>query len=298
MKIKNTLIAIFIILLHTTVFAQEKTNLELKDLFDMEYISDPQISPDGSQIVFIRNFKDIMTDRDYSNIWISNPDGTRVRQLTLGNQRDYAPRWSNDGKKLAFLSNQDDERVKLFLMHLDTRETVALTNTSTPPGAVSWSPDDQQLAFTQFVSESKKSLLNIPTKPEGAEWNAPPIFIDEMNYRGDGAGYLKPGKTQIFTLGIDGGTPRQRTFSSFNHGSPIWSKDGQSLFFSANLHENHEFEPANSEIYQLNLSSGAIKPLTSRFGPDSGPILSPDGKMIALPEAMTVFRVMRSPTCM
>ena len=281
MKIKNTLIALFIILLHTPVFAQEKTNLELKDLFDMEYISDPQISPDGSQIVFIRNFKDIMTDRDYSNIWISNPDGTRVRQLTRGNQRDYAPRWSNDGKKLAFLSNQDDERVKLFLMHLDTRETVALTNTSTPPGAVSWSPDDKQLAFTQFVSESKKSLLNIPTKPEGAEWNAPPIFIDEMNYRGDGAGYLKPGKTQIFTLGIDGGTPRQRTFSSFNHGSPIWSKDGQSLFFSANLHENHEFEPANSEIYHLNLNSGAIKPLTSRFGPDSGPILSPDGKMIA-----------------
>jgi len=281
MKIKNTLIALFIILLHTPVFAQEKTNLELKDIFDMEYISDPQISPDGSQIVFIRNFKDIMTDRDYSNIWISNPEGTRIRQLTRGNQRDYAPCWSNDGKKLAFLSNQDDERVKLFLMHLDTRETVALTNTSTPPGAVSWSPDDKQLAFTQFVTESKKSLLNIPSKPDGAEWNAPPIFIDEMNYRGDGAGYLKPGKRQIFTLGIDGGTPRQRTFSSFNHGSPIWSKDGQSLFFSANLHENHEFEPRNSEIYQLNLSSGAIKPLTSRFGPDSGPILSPDGKMIA-----------------
>jgi hypothetical protein len=57
MKIKNTLISIFIVLLHTTVFAQEKTNLELKDLFDMEYISDPQISPDGSQVVFIRNFR-------------------------------------------------------------------------------------------------------------------------------------------------------------------------------------------------------------------------------------------------
>jgi len=57
MKIKNTLIAIFIVLLHTTVFALEKTNLELKDLFDMEYISDPQISPDGSQVVFIRNFR-------------------------------------------------------------------------------------------------------------------------------------------------------------------------------------------------------------------------------------------------
>lgn len=188
MQIRNLLIALFLIFLEANVYAQEKTKLELTDLFNMEYVTDPQISPDGSQIVFVRNFKDIMTDRDYSNLWISNVDGTRIRQLTQGNQRDYAPRWSNDGKKLAFLSNQDDEKVKLYLLYPDTRETVALTNSSTPPGAVAWSPDDSQLAFTQFVSETKKSMLTIPAKPEGAEWNAPPIFIDEMNYRGDGAG--------------------------------------------------------------------------------------------------------------
>lgn len=281
MKIKSTLIIFLFILTGTNVFAQEKTLLELKDLFNMEYISDPQISPDGSQVVYARNFKDIMTDRDYSNLWISNIDGTRIRQLTQGNQRDYAPRWSNDGKKLAFLSNQDDEKVKLYLLYLDTKETIALTNTPTPPSAVSWSPEDSQLAFTQFVKEEKKSLLNIPAKPEGAEWNSAPIYIDELNYRGDGAGYLKPGKTQIFTLGLEGGTPRQRTFTSNNHGSPIWAKDGKSLIFSANLHENHDLEPNNSEIYQLDLNSGKVKALTTRFGPDGSPVLSPDGKKIS-----------------
>ncbi|MDP5121416.1 MAG: S9 family peptidase, partial [Spirosomaceae bacterium] len=281
MKFKSTPIVLLFILLQFNAFAQEKTPLELKDLFNMEYVSDPQISPDGSQIVFVRNFKDIMIDRDYSNLWISNADGTRVRQLTQGNQRDYAPRWSNDSKKLAFLSNQDDEKVKLYLLFPDTRETIALTNTAIPPSAVAWSSDDSQLAFTQFVSEEKKSLLKLPAKPEGAEWNAPPIYIDELNYRSDGSGYKKPGKTQIFTLGIDGGTPRQRTFSANNHGSPIWSKDGQSLFFSANLHNNNEFEPANSEVYQLDLKSGNVKALTSRFGPDGSPVLSPDGKKIA-----------------
>jgi Tol biopolymer transport system component len=214
MKYRIPLLLGLLVFYINSIQAQEKTNLELTDLFNMEYVSDPQISPDGTQIIFVRNFKDIMTDRDYSNLWISNPDGSRIRQLTQGNQRDYAPRWSNDGKMLAYLSNQQDDKVKLFLMHLDTRETAALTNTSIPPGAVAWSPDDRQLAFTQFVPEEKKSMLNIPGKPEGAEWNATPIFIDEMNYRGDGSGYLKPGKTQIFTLGIDGGTPRQRTFYS------------------------------------------------------------------------------------
>lgn len=281
MTFKNILLVFLFLNLQQNICAQDKTALELKDLFDMEYISDPQIAPDGSQIIFVRNFKDIMTDRDYSNLWISNTDGTRIRQLTQGNQRDYAPRWSNDGKKLAFLSNQDDQKVKLYLLYLDTRETVTLTNSSTPPRAVSWSPDDSMLAFTQFVSEVKKSPLTIPAKPERAEWNAPPIYIDEMNYRADGDGYLKPGKNQIFTLGIDGGTARQRTFTSNNYGSPIWSKDGKSLFFSANLHEKHAFETANSEVYNLNLLSGEIKTLTTRFGPDSQIALSPDGKKIS-----------------
>lgn len=281
MKIKIVLLALLSFYTNENLLAQQKTVLELKDLFDMEYISDPQISPDGTQIVFVRNFKDIMTDRDYSNLWISNANGTRVRQLTQGNKRDFAPRWSNDGKKLAFLSNQEDQKVKLYLLYLDTRETVTLTNSATPPGAVAWSPDDSQLAFTQFVPETKKSLLTIPTKPEGADWNAPPIYIDEMHYRSDGAGYSKPGKKQIFTVGVEGGSPRQRTFTANNYGDPIWSKEGQSLFFTANLHEKHEFEPRNSEIYTLNLNSGEVKALTTRFGPDSELALSPDGKKIA-----------------
>ncbi len=281
MKINNVLVVFLLLFQQLNVIAQEKTNLEPLDLFNMEYVSDPQISPDGSQIVFVRNYKDVMTDYDYSNIWISNADGTRVRQLTHGNQRDYAPRWSNDNKKVAFLSNQDDDRVKLFLLYPDTRETITLTNTKIPPSAVSWSSDDSQLAFTQFVPEVKKSPLLLPAKPEGAEWNASPIYIDELNYRSDEAGYNKPGYTQIFTLGIDGGTPHQRTFTANNHSSPIWSKDGQSLFFSANLHKNNELEPANSEIYQLDFNSGNIKALTSRFGPDANPILSPNGEKIA-----------------
>jgi acylaminoacyl-peptidase len=263
------------------VSAQEKSNLELTDLFDMEYVSDPNISPDGSKVVYVRNFKDIMTDRDYSNLWIVNADGSQNRPLTQGNQRDYAPVWSHDGSKLAFLSNQQDDKVKLFVHYFDTNSAVALTNSANPPGAVAWSYDNQTLAFTQFVPATPQSLLKIPSKPQDAEWNSPPVFIDEMVYRRDGAGFVKPGYRQVFTIGLSGGTARQWTFDDNNYGSPIWSKDGKSLFFSANLRENAEFEPANSEIYQLSLADGSIQALTSRFGPDSGPVLSPDGKQIA-----------------
>jgi dipeptidyl aminopeptidase/acylaminoacyl peptidase len=263
------------------VEAQVKTALQPLDLFDMEYVTEPSISPDGSKVVYVRNFKDIMTDRDYSNLWIVNSDGSQNRPITQGNQRDYAPVWSHDGTKLAFLSNQQDDKTKLFVHYFDTQTSVALTNSAVPPGSVSWSYDNQSLAFTQFVPSTPKSLLNIPSKPAGADWNAAPIYIDEMVYRRDGAGYVKPGNRQIFTIGLAGGTARQWTSDDHNYGSPVWSKDGKSLFFSANLRENADFEPANSEIYQLNLTDGSIKALTNRFGPDSGPVLSPDGKKIA-----------------
>ncbi len=279
---QNTLSILFItFLLCGTAYGQHKTNLELTDIFSLEYVSDPQISPDGTKIIYVRNFKDIMTDKNLSNLWIVNFDGSQNRPLTNGNQNDLAPRWSHDGTKIVFKSNMQDDKFKLFIMWLDTKEYAALTNTASPPGTVSWSYDDTHVAFTMFVPKKTESLIKLPNKPEGAKWNEPPVYIDDMNYRGDGKGYYKSGDNQIFILSTDGGSPRQLTFSEYNHGSPIWSGDNQKLYFSANLHENHEFETRNSEIYELTIANNSIKPLTDRLGPDNGPALSPDGKQIA-----------------
>jgi len=247
----------------------------------MEFVSDPQISPDGSKIIYVRNFKDIMTDKNLSNLWIVNFDGSQNRPLTTGNQNDFSPRWSHDGNKILFKSNMQDDKIKLFMMWMDTKEYVALTNTTASPGGVSWSHDDKHLAFTMFVPKKSESIIKLPPKPEGAKWNKPPVYIDEMNYRGDGKGYYKSGNQQLFILSTDGGTPQQLTFSEYDHGTPIWSKDNRKLYFTANLHENHEFEPRNSEIQELTLGNNSIKALTNRLGPDNGPALSSDGKFIA-----------------
>ncbi len=272
---------LFIPLVFTSVFAQEKSNLELIDIFDMEYISDPQISPDGSQILYVRNFKDVMTDKNLSNIWMANFDGSNNRPITIGNHSDFYPRWSHDGKKIIFKSNMTDNRMKLYLMWIDSREVVVLTNTPKAPGEVSWSYDDEHLAFNMFVPKADTPFLKMPTKPEGANWNTPPTYIDKLNYRGDGQGYLKSGNNQLFTLSIDGGTPKQLTDSDFDHGTPIWSKDGTSLYFSANFNPDEAFEPNNSELYELNILNKKIKALTNRYGPDNNPKLSPNGTKIA-----------------
>ncbi len=262
-------------------FSQVQSNLELLDIFNMEYVSDPQISPDGSKIIYVRNFKDVMTDRNLSNLWIINFDGSNNRPLTTGNHNDFAPKWSHDGTKIVFKSNMADDKMKLYLMWLDTKETMALTNTPQSPRAVSWSYDDKHLAFNMFVPEANKSIIKMPGKPEGAKWNEPPKYIDKMNYRGDGEGYYKGGNSQLFTLPISGGTPKQLTFSEFDHGAPIWAKDNTHLYFNANFHKDEEFEPVDSEIYSINVNNGEINPLTDRYGPDVNPVLSPDGAKIA-----------------
>ncbi len=280
MKSASTLFLFLFISLQISL-AQQKSNLELLDIFNFEFVSEPQISPDGSQVVYVRNFKDVMTDKNLSNLWIINFDGTKNRPLTTGNQNDFSPVWSKDGKKLLFKSNMQDDKTKLYMMWMDTKDIVPLTNTPMSPASLAWSNNGEYIAFNMFVPKSKESLIKMPNKPEGAIWNSPPIYIDQMNYRGDGQGYIKPGNSQLFILSTDGGSPRQLTDSEYDHGTPSWSADGQKLYFSANLNEGAELDPANSEVYQLDIQTKAVKAITSRQGPDGGISISPNGKSIA-----------------
>ncbi len=255
--------------------------LQPMDVFELEYVSQPRLSPDGQRVVYVRNFKDVMSDGNLSNLWIVDVDGKNHRPLTTGKHSVSQPNWSHDGKKLTFLSNLKDDEYKLLLMWVDSREIQVLYHAQQAPSGVAWSPDDQQLAFTRFVPEAKGSPIPMPAAPPGAEWRDPPVYIDTMRYRADGAGYLPAGYQQIFVLPADGGTARQITESAHHKGTPAWSADGQWLYYSANQNADHELNPLNSEIYRVALSGGAAQALTDRAGGDFAPQVSPDGKKVA-----------------
>lgn len=262
--------------------AQSPNQLQPIDIFDLEFVSDPQISQDGKHVLFVRNFKDIMTDGNLSNLWICAFDGQNMHPITTGNQRDYSPRWSPDGEKMVYISTKAG-KPQIYLRWLTTGAEAKLTNLRNAPRNIQWSPDGNWIAFAMSVNAPKETpLAKMPTKPQGAKWADAPIVIDKMGYRADGVGFTPNTYTQLFILSIDGGHPRQLTSDNFNNGGAFcWSNDGKSIVFSANRHPDGEYDPRNTEIYELDIASQAIKPLTSRQGPDNGPKVSPDGKLIA-----------------
>ncbi len=273
------LIGLVVFLLNTLI-AQQSSTLQPIDIFDLEYVGDPQIAPGGTQVVYVRNFKDIMTDGNRSNLWIIDIDGNNHKPLTSGNQNDYAPRWSPDGSKLAYVSNENG-KPQVYMRWMNDGTTAKITNLQKSPSGMKWSPDGKWLAMTMSVKEEQKKHDVLPPRPEGAKWADAPIYIDQVNYRGDGEGYLDVAFEQIFILSAEGGTPRQLTFDPHDHFGIDWNHDSKSLLYASNNHPNWEFEPRNSEIHRLSIEDGSIITLTSRFGPDRSPKTSPDGKFIA-----------------
>ena len=278
LNIKYTFL-IILITFQSLSYSQSSKKLDPIDVFDLEYVSNPKISPKGDMILYQRNFKDIMTDKSLSNIWLVNFDGSNNRPITTGNNNDFSPNWSNSGKMFTYKSNRSG-KTQIYLYNLNNNSTQKLTNVHSSIGNVQWSDNDKYILFTSFVKDTKNNLIKMPEKPDGAKWNKPPIEIEDMVFRYDGSGFRKKGANQIFILPVEGGTPRQLTNNKKSSGSVSWL-DNKRILFSANLHENSDFEPNNSEIFVLDIRSEKITQLTKRFGPDYSPKVSPDKTKIA-----------------
>ncbi|PKB25829.1 dipeptidyl aminopeptidase/acylaminoacyl peptidase [Novosphingobium kunmingense] len=251
------------------------------DLFKLEAARDPQPSPDGRTIAYVRQAGDVMSDRNRTSIWLVDVATGRQRPLVTGSGSYVAPRWSPDGTRLAFTAIEDGG-TQLWVRWIDSGAAAKLTNLPDSPGSVTWAPDGRNLAYVMRVPGDGAKLGKAPPKPEGAKWAEPLEVIDRVTYRGDGAGYYKPGYSHIFTVSADGGAPRQLTFGSFDDDGPLsFTPDGRTVLFSAVRKNNWEREPNDSEVMALDLGSGAIRALTTRFGPDAAPIASPDGSKIA-----------------
>jgi dipeptidyl aminopeptidase/acylaminoacyl peptidase len=260
--------------------AEGADRFHLADVFQLQYASDPQVSPDGDWVVYVRHHMDIRKDRRRSSLWLIRADGTDHRAVTPGATDDSSPRWSPDGKRLIYLA-ESDGTTRLWCRWMDTGQTAELA-TLTEPAGLAWSPDGRSIAVTQFVPEKRKPFVELPGKPEGAEWAEPFKMIRDLHYRADGKGYRQEGRRHLFVVAADGGPPRQVTRGAFDHdGTPAWTADARALIFSANRHDEGEYDPLNTEVYEVSVADGTVKALTDRQGPDTHPVVSRDGQQIA-----------------
>jgi dipeptidyl aminopeptidase/acylaminoacyl peptidase len=259
----------------------DKPAFSYLDVYGLQYVSDPQISPDGQWVVYRRMGFDKLKDKSQGDLWMVKTDGTQHQKLTYRTGSESSPRWSPEGDRVAFVSGTD-QGAELFIYWKDSGKTARISQLNGSPSSLVWSPDGTSLAFSMNVPAKAPVIAKMPPKPKGAKWAEPARITDRLYHEADGRGYIKPGFNHIFSIPAAGGVARQISSGDFHHrGQLSWSPNGQKIYFSANRKADWEYDFRNSDIYTVSVSDGTIEKLTDRHGPDHSPLVSPDGSKVA-----------------
>jgi dipeptidyl aminopeptidase/acylaminoacyl peptidase len=260
-----------------------KRPITIDDLLALKWASDPQLSPDGTRVAFVQTVVDRAADAYRSHLGMVPAAGGEVRQFTTGDQRDSVPRWSPDGRWLAFLSDRGAGPLQpgahrpkqLYLIPAHGGEAQLLVPRAYSPSDVTWAPDGQRLAFVG--------------KPPRDEPRSDVKVITRIRYKYDGDGFWDGRYKHIFTVAAPGGsvttaTPttavHQVTTGDFDHIDPAWSPDGRWLVFIANRSAEADYTNV-TDVWIAPAAGGESRCLTKSLGPCETPAWSPDGTEVA-----------------
>ena len=252
----------------------ERRPLEPNDLYRLRLVSDPQIAPDGSRVAFVLKQLDEKKNDYVTNIYVVDRDGA-VMQFSSGD-KDSAPRWSPDGRWLAFLSGRK-EKAQIHLLSTRGGESVALTDRKLGAGVPFWSPDSSAIAFTGAVSTDPDEEKEDEDKNEKKV--AKTKVVERGSYKLDGAGFIGDRRRHIFTIDIAERKVEQLTHGDHHNDMPAWSPDSRHLAFATNRDPRWDVS-IDGAIYVMARTGGEGRRITTG-GTYVLPVFSPDGSRIA-----------------
>ncbi len=254
--------------------------------FELRYADEPRISGDGRTVAWVERFADRMTDRWGSRILLHETDLGRTRAITDDSRISRTPRFSPDGRQLAWASLTEG-LWEIRALEIGSGRTRTIATITDPPYSLAWSPRGDHIAFMAHSDHPESVVRGLPSPPPGADWAPPPHVIEEVISQRDGEEFPEPGTMNLFVVGTTSGQPTRVTRPGFapgawKSGSPLsWTPDGSAIVLSANTDEDPWREPLDTEVVEVNIASGDVRRITSRYGPDDEPALSPDGRQIA-----------------
>ncbi|MGH8937953.1 MAG: DPP IV N-terminal domain-containing protein, partial [Actinomycetes bacterium] len=258
----------------------------MDDILRERVVSDPQLSPDGSWVAYTVSAADTAKDRWDSDVWMTSWDGRRSLRLTTSNQREHAPRWSPDGRYLAFLSSRDNERELEQLWLLDRSGGEAQRVTALPGGVsdYAWSPDGKRLAL--IASDPDPDL---PEEGEDTTRKRPrPIVVNRYLFKEDEIGYIGEEREHLYLFDLATRKAELVTPGAYDEMTPAWSPDGSTIAFVSRRRPEYD-RTNNWDLYVVEARPGAApRQVTTYSGADMdpdwgsrGPTWSPDGKLLA-----------------
>lgn len=285
---KLILSIVLVFLAFSSAFAQSKRALTFDDLISIKRIADAQISPDGKQIAYVVNAIDKNANRGKRGIWVVPAAGGEARQLISSEKNDDTPRWSRDGKRIAFLSTREGAP-QIFVADADGANPRKVTDAPAGVSEFIWSPDGKLFAFVTEVYPDCGSLNCVARRLEAEEKSkVKAVIADRLLYR-HWDSFKLGRRSHLFVVSSEGGDPKDLTpgdydVPPFSLGDPTafdFAPDSSEIVFARNT-EKEEARSTNNDLFIVPVSGGEAKRITAdNPGSDTTPRYSPDGRWIA-----------------
>ena len=268
----------------------EKRLLKVDDLFEIKDVNDPQVSPEGDWVAYTVRKADSKTDKNDTDIYMTRWDGSQTLRVTTSKVAETTPRFSSDGRWLAFLSSRDydEDTDQVWLMSRTGGEAERITDFKGGVSDFTWSPDSKRLALVVLDPDPDACDAEKEGKEACEEKTPKPIVIDRFKFKEDETGYL--GKRHEHLVLFDVAARKGEAITSGLHDDllPAWSPDGRSIAFVSKRADKDPDRGDNWDVYVIEAKTGAApRQLTTFDGADSSPewstppAWSPDGKQIA-----------------